>query len=224
MLEHAPIIQVLGRHLLVQGPGKCLKGREQTGCAMMHISKTVTRLIRHYWPKCQEFDGCSEPGTHQCISGRLVCCKHAHRFGWMHSMESGPSFYSCICFYEPYAIAQGGACSISEEPPFQTWMKDMGKVLLSTHTEQIVCSAHVRSKMEPWDAIHVKFKGYHFAIAMNNDVIYLPRNMVPRSKINYVNGWQRAAILMQLAELLKRNMVAFHRNEQPRIKRAKKSR
>lgn len=86
------IIPNLQQFCLVDGYGRCWKGR-RIGCDMHQISKEFTRIIRLYWKKCQE-PNCSEPGTHKCISNRLICCKHAFRFGFHHQIRTNKT---CCC-------------------------------------------------------------------------------------------------------------------------------
>ncbi len=217
MLERAPIIQALGPYLLVQGPGQCLKGREQTGCALLHVSTTVTRLIRHYWPKCQEFDGCIEPGTHQCRAGKLVCCKHAHRFGWLHTLHVPDYGDTCLCGLHPKAIERGVASvnAFIGHRAYGMWKLNVGQLLLSM--DEIKLAIHLATKRENWDAITVHVSDMWFAMPM--DGCYVPWDYPQYSEMmEGIFGWGRIALIMHFIVPLKRYMIACHQKRGDQFK------
>ncbi len=92
------LLTVLRPYLIVNGPGRCFYGRV-CGCKWMQISKEVTEWMRRKWPRCQEPDCKTEPGTHRCAGGRLICCKHAFRFEYYHEHWIAPD-RGCVCKFQ----------------------------------------------------------------------------------------------------------------------------
>lgn len=223
MLQSAPIIQVLRLHILVQGPGNCLKGREHTGCALMHVSTETTRLIRHYWPKCQEFDGCTEPGIHQCKAGRLVCCKHAYRFGWLHTLHAYDMWLRwvpehvrpnrCLCELQPEAVARGVGSIIScrSDRFYRPWKISLGRVLPTYPINDIEFTIRLATEYMRCDAIYVWFSFIQFAMPM--DDIDEPWDYGTDDRIDGLFGWERYAVIMHLIVPLKRYMIACHQKK-----------